>query len=229
MRDTSEIEANDHAGHRARLRDRLLGGGGLLDHELIEYLLMTAIPRRDTKPMAKALLREFHDIGGVLTADPIALQRVDGIGETAAATIKIAQACALRLVQAEAMKRPVLSNWQALLDYLHADMAHHGVERVRVLHLNTRNMLIRDELMGQGSIDQAPVYVREVIRRAIDFGSAALILIHNHPSGDPSPSRADIDVTRAIAEAGKRLGITVHDHIIIGTAGHVSLRAQGLI
>lgn len=229
MRDTSEIEANDHAGHRARLRNRLLGGGGLLDHELIEYLLMTAIPRRDTKPMAKALLREFHDIGGVLTADPIALQRVDGIGETAAATIKIAQACALRLVQAEAMKRPVLSNWQALLDYLHADMAHHGVERVRVLHLNTRNMLIRDELMGQGSIDQAPVYVREVIRRAIDFGSAALILVHNHPSGDPSPSRADIDVTRAIAEAGKRLGITVHDHIIIGTSGHVSLRAQGLI
>jgi len=229
MRETSEIEANDHAGHRARLRDRLLGGGGLLDHELIEYLLMTAIPRRDTKPVAKALLREFHDIGGVLTADPIALQRVDGIGETAAATIKIAQACALRLVQAEAMKRPVLSNWQALLDYLHADMAHHGVERVRVLHLNTRNMLIRDELMGQGSIDQAPVYVREVIRRAIDFGSAALILVHNHPSGDPSPSRADIDVTRAIAEAGKRLGITVHDHIIIGTSGHVSLRAQGLI
>lgn len=229
MRDTSEIEANDHAGHRARLRDRLLGGGGLLDHELIEYLLMTAIPRRDTKPMAKALLREFHDIGGVLSADPIALQRVDGIGETAAATIKIAQACALRLVQAEAMKRSVLSNWQALLDYLHADMAHHGVERVRVLHLNTRNMLIRDELMGQGSIDQAPVYVREVIRRAIDFGSAALILVHNHPSGDPSPSRADIDVTRAIAEAGKRLGITVHDHIIIGTSGHVSLRAQGLI
>ncbi|MDZ7283513.1 DNA repair protein RadC [Sphingomonas sanguinis] len=229
MRDTSETDANDHAGHRARLRDRLLGGGGLLDHELLEYLLTTAIPRRDTKPIAKALLREFHDIGGVLTADPIALQRVDGIGETAAATIKIAQACALRLVQAKAMKRPVLSNWQALLDYLHADMAHHGVERVRVLHLNTRNMLIRDELMGQGSIDQAPVYVREVIRRAIDFGSAALILVHNHPSGDPSPSRADIDVTRAIAEAGKRLGITVHDHIIIGTSGHVSLRAQGLI
>ncbi|WP_343528555.1 DNA repair protein RadC [Sphingomonas sp.] len=220
---------SDHVGHRARLRDRLLEGGGLLDHELIEYLLMTAIPRRDTKPIAKALLREFHDIGGVLTADPIALQRVDGVGETAAATLRIVQACALRLVQAEAMKRPVLSNWQALLDYLHADMAHHGVERFRVLHLNTRNMLIRDELMGQGSIDQAPVYIREVIRRAIDFGSAALILVHNHPSGDPSPSRADIDVTRAIAEAGKRLGITVHDHLIIGTSGHVSLRAQGLI
>lgn len=229
MRDDDQDRANDHAGHRARLRDRLLGGGGLLDHELLEYLLTTAIPRRDTKPIAKALLREFHDIGGVLTADPVALQKVEGIGETAAATVKIAHACALRLVQAEATKRPVLSNWQALLDYLHADMAHHGVERFRVLHLNTRNMLIRDELMGEGSIDQAPVYIREVIRRALALGSAAIILVHNHPSGDPSPSRADIDVTRAIAEAGKRLGIAVHDHLIIGTSGHVSLRAQGLI
>ena len=229
MREDDQDRSNDNAGHRARLRDRLLGGGGLLDHELIEYLLTTAIPRRDTKPIAKALLREFHDIGGVLTADPIALRRVDGVGETAAAALKIAHACALRLVQAEAAKRPILSNWQALLDYLHADMAHHAVERFRVLHLNTRNMLIRDELMGEGSTDQAPVYIREVIRRAIDFGSAALILVHNHPSGDPSPSRADIDVTRAIAEAGKRLGITVHDHLIIGTSGHVSLRAQGLI
>lgn len=224
-----ERQAADNAGHRARLRGRLLDGGLLLDHELLEFLLTTAIARRDTKPIAKALLREFHDIGGVLTADPVSLQRVDGVGETAAAAIKIAQACAIRLVQAEATRRPILSNWQALLDYLHADMAHHGVERFRVLHLNTRNMLIRDEVMGQGSIDQAPVHVREVIRRAIDFGSAALILVHNHPSGDPSPSRADIEVTRAIAEAGKRLGITVHDHLIIGTSGHVSLRAQGLI
>jgi len=182
MREDDQDRSNDNAGHRARLRDRLLGGGGLLDHELIEYLLTTAIPRRDTKPIAKALLREFHDIGGVLTADPIALRRVDGVGETAAAALKIAHACALRLVQAEAAKRPILSNWQALLDYLHADMAHHAVERFRVLHLNTRNMLIRDELMGEGSIDQAPVYIREVIRRAIDFGSAALILVHNHPT-----------------------------------------------
>ncbi|WP_454278325.1 RadC family protein [Sphingomonas sp. Marseille-Q8236] len=229
MSDTGQDRGNDHSGHRARLRDRLLGGGGLLDHELLEYLLTTAIPRRDTKPIAKALLREFHDISGVLTADPVALQRVEGVGETAAAALKIVQACALRLAQTEAAKRPVLSNWQALLDYLHADMAHHGVERFRVLHLNTRNMLIRDELMGEGSIDQAPVYIREVIRRALAFGSAALILVHNHPSGDPSPSRADIDVTRAIAEAGRNLGIAVHDHLIIGTSGHVSLRAQGLI
>jgi DNA repair protein RadC len=123
----------------------------------------------------------------------------------------------------------VLANWQALLDYLRADMAHHAVERFRVLHLNARNMLVRDEVMSEGSIDQAAVYVREVIRRALDIGSAAIILVHNHPSGDPAPSRADIDITKAIAAAGKPLGIAVHDHLIIGTQGHASLRAQGLV
>ncbi len=211
------------------MRQRLLGGAGLLDHELIEYLLATAIPRRDTKPLAKNLLREFGGIGGVLTADADALLKQDGMGETAVAALKIAQACALRLVQTHTESRPILSNWQALLDYLHADMAHHGVERFRVLHLNTKNMLIRDEVMSKGSIDQAAVHVREVIRRAIDLNSSALILVHNHPSGDPSPSSADIEVTRNIAEAGRRLGITVHDHLIIGARGHVSLRSQGLI
>lgn len=223
--------ATDNHGHRGRLRDRLLGRGGdtLLDHELIEYLLMLTIPRRDTKPLAKALLREFGGIGGLMTADAEALVRVKGIGETSAAAIKIAQQTALRMLQSEVAQRPVLANWQALLDYLRADMAHHAIERVRVLHLNTRNMLIRDEVMSEGSIDQAQVHVREVIRRAIDLGSAAIILVHNYPSGDPSPSRADIEITRAIAEAGKRLGITVHDHIVIGTSGHVSLRAKGLI
>lgn len=219
----------DHAGHRARLRQRLLGGTGLLDHELLEYMLATAIPRRDTKPLAKALLRKFGGIGGVLTADAEALLKQEGMGESAVAALKIAQACAIRLVQTQTESRPVLSNWQALLDYLHADMAHHGVERFRVLHLNTKNMLIRDEVMSRGSIDQAAVHIREVIRRAIDLGSSALILVHNHPSGDPSPSTADIEVTRSIAEAGRRLGITVHDHLIIGSRGHVSLRSQGLI
>jgi DNA repair protein RadC len=143
--------------------------------------------------------------------------------------LKAAHAAALRLLRDQVAARPVLANWQALLDYLRAEMAHHAIERVRVLHLNARNMLIRDELMNEGSIDQAPVYVREVIRRAIDLGSAAIILVHNHPSGDPSPSRADIEITRQVAEAGKRLGIAVHDHIILGAEGHVSLRAQGLI
>ncbi|MFM9827223.1 MAG: DNA repair protein RadC [Sphingomonas sp.] len=221
----------DHTGHRARLRQRLIGHGGegLLDHELVEYLLALAIPRRDTKPLAKALLAEFGGIGGLFAADAAALLRVNGMGETAVAAIKIASAAALRLLRAEVAERPVLANWQALLDYLRADMAHHSIERVRVLHLNTRNMLIRDELMSEGSIDEAAVYSREVVRRAIDLGSAAIILVHNHPSGDPSPSRADIDLTRQIAEAAKRLGITLHDHIIIGAGGHTSLRAQGLI
>ncbi|WEK42313.1 MAG: DNA repair protein RadC [Candidatus Sphingomonas colombiensis] len=224
--------SSDATGHRARLRERLLargGGDALLDHELIEYLLALAIPRRDTKPLAKALLREFGGIGGLLTADAEALARVPGMGETSTAAIKIAHAAALRLLHGEVSARPVLANWQALLDYLHADMAHHPIERFRVLHLNTRNMLIRDEVMSQGSIDQAPVHVREVIRRAIDLGSAAIILVHNHPSGDPSPSRADIDITRAIVDAGRGLGISVHDHIVIGSHGHVSLRSKGLI
>jgi DNA repair protein RadC len=220
----------DTAGHRARLRGRLLADPeGLLDHELVEYLLALAIPRRDTKALAKAVLREFGGIGGLMAADAVALQRVDGMGETAAAAVRIAQATAIRMIRAEVSARPVLANWQALLDYLRADMAHDGVERFRVLHLNTRNMLIRDEVMHKGTVDQAAVYVREVIRRALELGSAAIILVHNHPSGDPAPSRADIEVTRSIAEAGKRLNIALHDHLIIGTGGHASLRAQGLI
>lgn len=221
---------SDNSGHRARLRGRLLTDGeALLDHELIEYLLALAIPRRDTKPLAKALLHEFGGIGGLLAADAEAIARVPGMGDTSVAAIKIAHAAAIRLVRGEVAARPVLANWQALLDYLRADMAHHAIERVRVLHLNSRNMLIRDELMSKGSVDEAALHVREVIRRAIDLGSAGIILVHNHPSGDPSPSRADIDLTRNIAEAGKRLGIAVHDHIVIGTQGHASLRSMGLI
>jgi DNA repair protein RadC len=222
---------HDGAGHRARLRQKLAesGGGALHDHELIEYLLALAIPRRDTKPLAKALLREFGGIGGLMTADWQAIARVPGMGDTSVAAIKIVQATALRMLRNEVAARPVLGSWQALLDYLRADMAFLGVERVRVLHLNSRNMLIRDDHMGDGSIDQAAIYTREVIRRAIDLGSAALILVHNHPSGDPSPSRQDIDVTRQIIDAGKRLNISVHDHVIIAGQGHVSLRAKGLL
>ncbi len=231
MRDDPPSATDHAAGHRARLRGRLLdhGGDALLDHELIEYLLALAIPRRDTKPLAKALLAEFGGIAGLLSADGVALRRVPGMGETSAAALKVAHAAALRLLKASTAERPVLANWQALLDYLHADMAHHAIERFRVLHLNTRNMLIRDELMSEGSIDEAPVYVREVIRRAIDFGSAALILVHNHPSGDPTPSRADIDLTRRIADAARPLGITLHDHLIVGASGHSSLRTLGLL
>jgi DNA repair protein RadC len=224
-------ETTDGTGHRARLRKRLIEGGGdaLLDHELIEYLLALAIPRRDTKPLAKKLLHEFGGISGLLTADGESLARSGGLGETAVAAIKIVQAASLRMLSDPIRNKPILSNWQALLDYLRVDMASLTIERVRVLHLNSRNMLIRDEVMSEGSIDQAAVYVREVIRRAIDLGSVAIILVHNHPSGDPAPSRADIQLTKDIAEAGRKLGIVVHDHIIIGADKHTSLRAAGLI
>jgi DNA repair protein RadC len=222
---------NDAVGHRSRLRGRLLDNGGdaLQDYELIEYLLALAIPRRDTKPLAKALLREFGGIGGLLSADAEALLRVDGVGETAAAALKIVQATALRLLRNEIVEKPVLASWQALIDYLRADMGHIAIERVRVLHVNARNILIRDEVMSEGSIDQAAVYVREVIRRAIDLGSSGIILVHNHPSGDPAPSRADITLTREIIDAGKRLNIAVHDHVIVGATGHSSMKALGLI
>jgi DNA repair protein RadC len=221
----------DGTGHRARLRQRLLEGGGeaLLDHELIEYLLALVTPRRDTKPTAKKLLNEFGGIGGLLTADPESIVRNGGISETSVAALKIVQAAALRMLHAPVKAQPILASWQSLLDYLRADMAHLTTERVRVLHLNARNMLIRDEVMAEGSIDQAVLHVREVIVRALDLGSASIILVHNHPSGDPQPSRADISLTREIAEAGRKLGISVHDHVIIGMEGHSSMRAMGLL
>ena len=231
MADQDAKVPHDGAGHRARLRQKLADNGGhaLPDHELLEYLLALAIPRRDTKPLAKLLLREFGGIGGLMSADWAAIARVPGMGDTSVAAIKIVQATALRMLRNDVAARPVLGSWQALLDYLRADMAYLGVERVRVLHLNSRNMLIRDDHMGDGSIDQAAIYTREVIRRAMDLGSAALILVHNHPSGSPEPSRQDIEVTRQIIDAGKRLGISVHDHVIIAAQGHVSLRAKGLL
>ncbi len=230
MTEKDERAGHDGTGHRARLRQRLAeGGDGLLDHELIEYLLALAIPRRDTKPLARLLLREFGGIGGLMAADWQAIARVPGMGDTSIAAIKIVQATALRMLRNDVADRPVLGSWQALLDYLRADMAHLHVERVRVLHLNTRNQLLRDDHMGDGSIDQAAIYVREVIKRAMELGSASLILVHNHPSGDPSPSRQDIEITRQIVDAGKRLGIAVHDHIIVAANGHTSLRAQGLL
>ena len=226
----ADRDPQDSKGHRARLRERLFADAdGLLDHELLEYLLALALPRVDTKPLAKALLREFGDIAGVLSADPATLRAAHGMGETTTAAIRIAHAAAIRLLRTRAKAAPVLSNWQALADYLHADMAHDGVERFRVLHLNTRNMLIRDEQMSRGTIDQTAVHVREVVKRALELESAALILVHNHPSGDPSPSRADIDITRAIVAAAKPLNVAVHDHIIVGIDGQVSLRSKGLI
>jgi DNA repair protein RadC len=220
----------DHHGHRGRLRARLIEGGAeaLLEHELLEYLLALAIPRRDTKPLAKTLLRRFGGYASVLGASPAEL-RLAGLSEGAAAALKIAEASALRMLKAGVINRPVLASWSALIDYLTADMAHRPIERVRLLLLNGKNMLIRDDVLAEGSVDQAPVYTREVIKRAIDHHASAMILVHNHPSGDPRPSREDIQMTRAIAEAGKLLGVALHDHVIIGAAGHASFRTLGLL
>jgi DNA repair protein RadC len=224
-------EGPSHSGHRARLRQRLADGGpnALLDHEILEYLLALAIPRRDTKPLAKGLIAQFGTLGDVLTAPWDSLSRVDGLGETSVAAIKIVQAATLRMLRQEVQDRPILASWQALLDYLQADMAFLDVERVRVLHLNSRNMLIRDDHMGDGSIDSAAIYVREVIKRAVQLSSASMILVHNHPSGAPDPSKQDIAITRDLINAGRPLGINVLDHVIIGRGAHSSLRSKGLL
>ena len=223
-------EVFDGTGHRARLRGRLLdsGGEGLLDHELVEYLLALAIPRRDTKPTAKRLIAEFGGIGPLLASDADALRRA-GLSDGAAAAIKIAHVSALRLLETRVEGRPVLSSWAALGDYLQAAMAHSLIEEVRVLFLNTKNVLIANEAMWRGSVDEASVHVREVISRAIALGATALIIVHNHPSGDPSPSQADIRLTRDLVEAGRHMKIMVHDHVIVGASGRTSMKAQGLL
>ena len=218
-------------GHRARLRERLLTGGAeaLADYEVLEYLLFGALARGDTKPQAKALLDRFGSLAGVLNAEPGALKQVKGVSDASVGQIKIAALVARRMARSEVSDKPVLGSWQALLDYLAIDMAHLTVERVRVLYLNTKNRLLLDHLVGDGTVDEAAIHPREVIRRGLDCGASALILVHNHPSGNPEPSRADIQITKAIAEAGRHVGITVHDHVIVGREGHVSLRAKGVI
>ena len=220
----------DASGHRARLRQRLFDGGekALLDHELVEYLLTLAIPRRDTKAQAKALIARFGGIGQLLAADAEALRR-EGLSDGVIGALKIAEAAALRLLETRIEGRPILSSWDALGDYLQAAMAHSPVEEVRVLFLNARNMLLANEAMWRGSVDEASVHVREVIARAIALGATAIIIVHNHPSGDPSPSQQDIRLTKDLVEAGRHMRITVHDHIIVGSQGRSSFKALGLI
>lgn len=227
----TSFDGGDASGHRARLRKRLMSGGedALADHEVIEYLLMVARPRIDTKPIARSLIQRFGSLAGVLTADPQALALHPNMGETSAAALRIVALAARRLARTVVREQPLLSNWQALLDYLHIDMAHLNVERVRVLYLNTQNMLILDHLVGDGTLDESPIYTREVVKKGLDVGAAAMILVHNHPSGSPKPSRADIQVTQKIMEAARLMGMTVHDHIVIGREGYTSLKAQGLI
>jgi DNA repair protein RadC len=221
---------DEPSGHRARLRKRLLDAGpaAFHDYELIEYLLWLTIPRVDTKPLAKRLIEDFGGIGPLLSASAGQLRR-EGLTDATIAALKIAEATALRMLEARIEGQPVLSSWDALGDYLHAAMAHRRTEEVRVLFLNAKNVLIANEALWQGSVDEASVHVREVIARAIALGATALIIVHNHPSGDPAPSQQDIRMTRELVEAGRHMKVTVHDHVIVGASGRTSLRAMGLI
>jgi len=221
----------DFHGHRARLRDRFLKGGAdaLPDYELLELLLTQAQPRRDMKPLAKALLRRFGTFQRVISAEPAELLEIKGVGEAALTALKCVQAAALRLMRAEAMERPVMSSWQKVLDYCRASMAYGKTEQFRLLFLDRKNGLIADEVQQRGTVDHTPLYPREVVKRALELGATAIILVHNHPSGDPTPSKADIAMTREVVEAALKLGISVHDHIIIGAADHASLKGLGLI
>jgi DNA repair protein RadC len=203
------------------------GGKALLDHELVEYLLTLTIKRIDTKPIAKRLIGQFGGIGQ-LRAPTSALGR-EGLSETSIAALKIAEATALRLLETRVEGRPILSSWDALGDYLQAAMAHSPIEEVRVLFLNAKNMLLANEAMWRGSVDEAAVHVREVISRAIQLGATAIIIVHNHPSGDPSPSSQDIRLTKDLIDAGRHMRVTVHDHVIVGSQGRSSMKAMGLI
>jgi DNA repair protein RadC len=223
-------EEAEASGHRRRLRQRLLEAGpaGFHDYELVEYLLTLTIPRVDTKPLAKRLLSDFGGIGPLLSSSAGTLRR-EGLSDATIAAMKIAEATALRLLETRVEAQPVLSSWDALGDYLTAAMAHRRTEEVRILFLNAKNMLLANEALWQGSVDEASVHVREVIARAIAIGATALIIVHNHPSGDPTPSTQDIRLTRDLVEAGRHMKVTVHDHVIVGAQGRTSMRAMGLI
>ncbi len=217
--------------HRSRMRLRLLTAGpeALADYELLEMVLFLALPRKDTKPIAKALLARFGSFANVIAAPVPALCEVEGMGEASAAALKTVQAAALRLARAEAREAPVLANWDRLMDYLNAVLAREPIEQFRVLFLDTRNRLLADEQQGRGTVNHTPVYPREVVRRALELQSTAIILVHNHPSGDPSPSRDDIEMTREIRRAADALGIVMHDHVIVGNGRWFSFRREGLL
>jgi DNA repair protein RadC len=217
-------------GHRRRLRERMVAAGAesLPDYELLELLLFAANPQGDVKPTAKALLAHFGAFGEVMSADPDALSEA-GLGLAGIAAIKSVREAALRLMRLELQERPVVNSWDKLIDYCNAQVAHNKVEEFHILFLDRKNVLIRHERQQRGTIDHTPVYPREVVKRALDLGAAALILVHNHPSGDPTPSKADIAVTQDIKKAAAPLGVVLHDHVIIGRYGHTSLRDLGEI
>ncbi|ACA21007.1 DNA repair protein RadC [Methylobacterium sp. 4-46] len=222
-------EAPHYHGHRERLRARFAQGDTLPDYEFLELVLFRSIPRRDVKPIAKALIARFGSFAEVITAPAERLAEIDGIGPAVVADLKILEAAGRRLARGAVADRPLLSSWSAVLDYCRAAMAFAPREEFRILFLDKRNRLIADEVQGRGTVDHTPVYPREVVRRALELSATALILVHNHPSGDPSPSQADIRMTRDIVGAAEPLGIVVHDHIIVGRDGHASFKGLKLI
>lgn len=217
--------------HRSRLRDRFMAGGAaaLPDYELLELVLFRAIPRQDVKPLARRLMERFRDFNRVITAPPERLAEVKGAGPAVITELKIVEAAARRMARARVMQQPVISGWDALLDYCHTAMAHGETEQFRVLYLDRKNVLIADEEQARGTVDHVPVYPREVAKRALELNASALILVHNHPSGDPTPSDSDITMTRQILTALDALGLVLHDHLIIGKSEELSFRAEGLI
>jgi DNA repair protein RadC len=220
-----------YLGHRDRLRKRLFEGGpaALQDYEILEVLLFATTLRGDTKPLAKSLIERFGSLGAVMSAPVDALRQTKGIGDAGAAQIAVVREAALRLLRAEAKEQPVLGSWQKLVEYCQARLQFEAIENFHVLFLDRKNKLIKDERQQHGTVDHTPLYPREVVKRALELGASAIILVHNHPSGDPTPSRADIEVTKEVAHAAALLGVTLHDHLIIGRGKHTSLRGLGVI
>lgn len=218
-------------GHRQRMKDRFMTAGpdSFADYELLESYLYSLNPRQDTRPLAKDLLEGFDSLAGVFAAESGALEKIPGLGPNAIFQFKIVQALAVRMARQEVMNKPVLSSWDALLDYVRLDMAYKKREEFRILFLNSKNVLVADEVQSIGTIDHTAVYVREVVHRALDLKASAIILVHNHPSGDPKPSKGDIDMTNDIIKACKHVAVKVHDHIVVGKHGHVSFKSRGII
>jgi DNA repair protein RadC len=231
QRSVSDVEMPHYVGHRERLRERFFSAGAdaMPDYELLELALFAAVPRRDVKPLAKALIARFGSFAEVIAAPRERLVEVEGATAAVAAHLKIIEAAARRLAKTRLLGRPALASWSALIDYCAAVMARSQKEEFRVLFLDRKNVLIADEVQSTGTVDHTPVYPREIVKRALDHGATAMILVHNHPSGDPTPSKADITMTRDVADAAKALGIVVHDHVIVGRSGHVSFKALGLL
>ena len=225
------VEPDHRSGHRQRLKERFVTAGpeALPDYELLELVLFNAIARSDTKPIAKRLIERFGSFAEAINAPPERLREVKGVGDAVIMQLKLVRAAALRLMQGGIMQRPVLTSWTAVLDYCRAAMGFEAREQFRILFLDKKNRLIADEVQQEGTVDHTPVYVREIVKRSLELSASAIILVHNHPSGDPTPSRADIDMTRQIVDAAKPLGVTIHDHIIVGKQGHASFKGLKLI